>query len=69
MGTHALALLAALDTACANVDELGQAAAEVSKSTPTMRSLRASLGWPTSPAPVCSPKSATTAHDSPTPAH
>jgi Transposase len=29
MGRHALALLAALDTACANVDELGQASAEL----------------------------------------
>ena len=28
MGKHALALLAALDTACVNVDELGQASAE-----------------------------------------
>lgn len=29
MGKHALALLAALDTACANVDELGRASAEL----------------------------------------
>jgi hypothetical protein len=29
MGKHALALLAALDTACLNVDELGQASAEL----------------------------------------
>ena len=29
MGKHTLALLAALDTACINVDELGQASAEL----------------------------------------
>jgi hypothetical protein len=29
MGTHALALLAALDTACTNVEELGHASAEL----------------------------------------
>jgi transposase len=34
MGTHALALLAALDTACANVDELGQASAEMFQTHP-----------------------------------
>ena len=34
MGKHALALLAALDTACINVDELGQAAAELFQQHP-----------------------------------
>jgi transposase len=34
MGKHALALLAALNTACANVDELGQAAAELFQTHP-----------------------------------
>ena len=34
MGKHALALLAALDTACANVDELGGAAAELFQQHP-----------------------------------
>jgi len=29
MGKHALALLAALDTACANEDQLGRASAEL----------------------------------------
>jgi transposase len=34
MGKHALALLAALDTACANVEELGDAAAELFRQHP-----------------------------------
>jgi transposase len=34
MGKHALALLAALDTACVNVDELGQASAELFQQHP-----------------------------------
>jgi transposase len=34
MGKHALALLAVLDTACANVDELGQASAELFQQRP-----------------------------------
>ena len=34
MGTHALALLAALDTACTNVAELGEAAAELFRQHP-----------------------------------
>jgi hypothetical protein len=34
MGKHALALLAALDTACVNVDELGQASAELFRTHP-----------------------------------
>ena len=34
MGKHALALLAALDSACANVDELGQASAELFQQHP-----------------------------------
>ena len=34
MGKHALALLAVLDTACANVDELGQASAELFQQHP-----------------------------------
>jgi len=34
MGTHAVALLAALDTACANVDDLGQASAELFQTHP-----------------------------------
>jgi transposase len=34
MGKHALALLAALDTACINVDELGQASAELFQQHP-----------------------------------
>ena len=34
MGKHALALLAALDTACTNVDELGQASAELFRTHP-----------------------------------
>jgi transposase len=34
MGKHALALLAVLNTACANVDELGQAAAELFQTHP-----------------------------------
>ena len=34
MGKHALALLAALDTACANVNELGQASAELFQTHP-----------------------------------
>ncbi|BBZ78475.1 hypothetical protein MANY_38120 [Mycolicibacterium anyangense] len=34
LGKHALALLAVLDTACANVDELGQAAAELFQTHP-----------------------------------
>jgi hypothetical protein len=38
-----------------------------STSTPIIRSSRRSSGWPISPAPGCSPKSATTEHDSPTP--
>ena len=38
MGKHALALLAALDIACANVDELGRASAELFQPIPTTRS-------------------------------
>ena len=34
MGRHTLALLAALDTACINVDELGQASAELFQQHP-----------------------------------
>ena len=34
MGKHTLALLAALDTACINVDELGQASAELFQQHP-----------------------------------
>ena len=34
MGTHAQALLAALDTACMNVDELGQASAALFQTHP-----------------------------------
>jgi transposase len=34
MGKHALALLAALDTACTNVDELGQASADLFQTHP-----------------------------------
>jgi hypothetical protein len=34
MGRHTLALLALLDTACVNVDELGQAAAELFQTHP-----------------------------------
>jgi transposase len=34
MGKHALALLAALDTACADVDDLGQASAELFQTHP-----------------------------------
>ena len=34
MGTHALALLAALDTACTIVAELGEAAAELFRQHP-----------------------------------
>lgn len=34
MGKHTLALLAVLDTACVNVDELGQAAAELFQTHP-----------------------------------
>ena len=34
MGKHTLALLAALDTACTNVDELGQASAELFQTHP-----------------------------------
>ena len=34
MGTHALALRAALDTVCANVDDLGQASAELFQTHP-----------------------------------
>jgi hypothetical protein len=34
MGNHALALLAALDTACRNVDEFGQASAELFQTHP-----------------------------------
>lgn len=44
MGRHALALLAALDVACANVEDLDQAAAELFQTHPTTQSSRASPG-------------------------
>ena len=65
MGKHALALLAALDTACANVDDLGQASAELFQPIPTTRSSPAFPGWRTRPAPGCSPRSVMTAPVSP----
>ena len=44
MGKHTLALLAALDTACINVDELGQASRSCFNSIPTTRNETAVIG-------------------------
>jgi Transposase len=67
MGRQVSALLATLTTECTNADQLTAAATEAFAQHPTIRSSPASPVWPTSPAPECSPKSATTAPDSPTP--
>jgi hypothetical protein len=65
MGTHAQALLAALDTACMNVDELGQASAALFQTHADHAVITSSRGWPTPPAPACSRRSAMTAPGSP----
>ena len=44
MGKHTLALLAALDTACINVDELGQASAELFQQHPDYQNQTAVIG-------------------------
>jgi transposase len=69
MGKHALALLAVLDTACANVDELGRRPPSCSKNIPTMRLSRVSPGWRTRLVLACSPRSVTTVLVSQTPGH
>jgi hypothetical protein len=69
MGNHALALLAALNTACRNVDELGQAPAELFQTHPDYAIIASSRVWLPRPAPACSPKSGMTAYDSPVPEH
>jgi hypothetical protein len=69
MGNHALALLAALNTACRNVDELGQAPAELFQTHPDYAIIASSRVWLPRPAPACSPKSRITAYDSPMPEH
>ena len=67
MGTQALALLAALDTASTNVAELGEAPPSCSASLPITRSSPVSPVWPTRPVPGCSLRSAMTEPVSPTP--
>ena len=52
MGKHALALLAALDTACVAVTELGQASAELFQQRPdySVPTTDSATWWPTSAA-------------------
>lgn len=69
MGTHALALLAALDTACVNVDRLGQRPPSCSEPIPITRSSPAFRAWPTPLARGYLPRSAMTAHNSLTRGH
>ena len=67
-GAQALALLRQLDAACTNADELGRRGdRRTSTSTRTPRSSPACPDSDLSPAPGCSPRSATTAPASPTP--
>jgi hypothetical protein len=66
-GRQALALLRALDTACANAEDLAAATIERFDQHPTPRLSPACPGWDLSPAPACSPRSATTDPASPTP--
>ena len=64
-GVQAVALLATLDAECASLFVWAKRPPLPSTSTPTMRSSPRSSGSATSPVLVCSPKSATTEHDSP----
>jgi hypothetical protein len=65
-GRQALALLRQLDAACTNADDLAAAAVESLSNTRTPRSSPACQDSDHSPAPGCSPRSATTDPASPT---
>ena len=65
MGTHAQALLAALDTACMNVDELGQASAALFQTHPDHAVITSFPGLADSTGAPCSRRSAMTAPGSP----
>jgi hypothetical protein len=69
MGKQTVALLATLNTACATVEDLGHAAAESFQQHPDCAIITSFPASTTRPAPGCSPRSATTAPDSPTRAH
>ena len=66
-GKHALALLAVLDTACANVDGLGQASAELFQQHPDYAIITSFPGLADSTGARCSPRSVTTVAVSRTP--
>jgi hypothetical protein len=67
MGQHTRALLAALDTACNSVEDLGRAAAELFQTHPDYAIITSFPGWRTRPVHGCSLKSVTTVPGSPTP--